>query len=128
MKARLDAIMSALEEKTGATWKCYDCKEDGGCYEITTYSPAGENVCITLRGGNLTALAQDANEAWEAFDWEEHASRILVAKRCGTADEQRYYASAPDSLAELIKDAGLIDDMYKALYYELRDAAQKEEE
>lgn len=128
MKERLDAIMSALEEKTGASWNCYDCEEDGGCYEITTHSPAGENVVIVLRGGNLTALADDANKAWEAFDWEEHASRILVAKRCGNADEQRYYASAPDNLAELIKDAGVIDDFYKALYYELRDAAQKEEE
>lgn len=126
MKAKLDAIMSALEEKTGASWKCYDCEEDGGCYEITTYSPAGENVVIVLRGGNLTALADDASEAWEAFDWEEHASRILVAKRSGDAEEQRFYASAPNTLGELIKDAGVIDDMYKALYYELRDAAQKE--
>lgn len=126
MKARLDAIMDKLSEQTDATWSCYDC--GGDCYEISTYSPAGENIIITICGGNLTALKEDANAAWVNFDKTEHAAAIFLAKRRGTPDEVRYYADAPDDLDALLEDAKEIDILYRALYYALRDAAQKEEE
>lgn len=121
--ARLNAIMDALENETGATWKIYDCHEKGGCYEISTYSPAGENLIITIRGATFDALAADAKEARECFDAEEHASNILCAKRGNNEDARRFYADAPDSLRELLEDAEAIEGMYVKLISALEKAA-----
>ena len=122
-KRKLDAIMDALEDGTGVTWKIYDCHEKGGCYEISTYSPAGENVLITIRGATFDALANDAKEARECFDAEEHAAQILTAKRTGDENARRFYASAPDSLRALLEDAEAIDGMYVKLISALEKAA-----
>lgn len=125
MSRRLDKIMDALADKTDATWSCYDCDEDGGCYEISTYSPEGENVIITIRGDSLAKLAKDAKEAWDNFDADEHAAEIICAKRSGSKHEREYYAAAPDNLRDLMKDAEAIKAMYKALHDALLDAAGK---
>ena len=127
MKAKLESICSALEVSTGASWSVYDC--GGGDYEFNTYSPAGENVIITLYGVTLAGLAENAGEAWEAFDEEEHAAEILLAKRSGNAEKMRYYAAAPDSLRELLEDAEAVKTMsYGALRDALEAAARAESE
>jgi hypothetical protein len=114
MKNTLEKIIDKLENDTGATWSVYDCN-GGGSFEISTYSPAGENVIISLDGSTLAELAADVRNAAEAFDAEEHAAIILVAKRSGTADERRFYADAPDSLRELLEDAEAIKALYESL-------------
>ena len=121
MKNTLEKIIDKLEANTGATWSVYDC--GGGSFEISTYSPAGENVIINLDGSTLAELAKDARSAAEAFDAEEHAAEILVKKRSGTENERRFYAAAPDSLRDLLEDAEAIAELYKALENELKAAA-----
>jgi hypothetical protein len=113
MKNTLEKIIDKLENGTGATWSVYDC--GGGSFEFSTFSPVGENVIISLFGSTLAELAADAKEAAEVFDAEEHAAKILVAKRSGTADERRFYAAAPDSLRELLEDAEAIKALYESL-------------
>lgn len=122
MKTILEKIMSNLEDKTGATWNLYYSFGDGSP-EISTYSPAGENVLICLNGSTLAELANDAREAREAFDPEEHAAQILVAKRSGTKEEKCFYAKAPNGLRDLLEDAEAIAGLYNALENELKAAA-----
>lgn len=105
-------------------FKVHDCDERGGCYEIESWSPEGEDVIITLRGATLAQLAADAREAWECFDAEEHAAEILVAKRTGTAEQQRYYAGAPDGLRDLLADAEEIKSMHGLVFEKLITAAR----
>ena len=81
MKKSLEKIMSVLEIRTGAAWSVNDCGDEN--WEFSTYSPEGENVVITLSGVTLAGLAENAKEAWENFDEEEHAAEIFVAKRNG---------------------------------------------
>ena len=121
MKNTLEKIIDKLESDTGATWSVYDC--GGGSFEISTYSPAGENMIISLDGSTLAELANDIQEARENFDAEEHAAQILVAKRAGTKEAKRFYAAAPDSLRDLLEDAEAIAGLYKALENELKAAA-----
>ena len=123
MKEKLEKIMESLSDATNATWSVYDCHEKGGCYEISTYSPSGENVVITIRGATFDALAADAKEARECFDAEEHAANILCAKRCSNEDARRFYADAPDGLRELLEDAEAIEGMYVKLICALEKAA-----
>ena len=123
MKNTLEKIIDKLENDTGATWNVYDCG-GGGSFEISTYPPAGENVLISLDGSTLAELANDARNAAEAFDAEEHAARILTAKRSGTENERRFYADAPDSLRDLLEDAEEIAKLHKALFQALKTAAE----
>lgn len=125
MKKQLEKITATLEESTGATWSVYDCGD--GNKEFSTYSPAGENVIITIYGETVAALAEYAKESWDLFDAEEHAAEILIAKRSGDENKKRFYASAPDSLCELLEDAEAIDSLYKALYDALTAAATSAE-
>lgn len=124
MKKQLEKITATLEESTGAAWSVYDCGDEDK--EFSTYSPAGENVIISICGETLAELAEDARESWEAFDAEEHAAEILLAKRSGDENQKRFYAAAPDSLRELLEDAEAIDALYKALYDALTAAATAE--
>lgn len=122
MKNTLEKIIDKLENDTGATWSVYDSGD--GLFELSTYSPAGENVIINLFGLTLAELANDARNAAEAFDAEEHAAQILVAKRSGTENERRFYAAAPDSLRDLLEDAEEIAKLHKALFQALKTAAE----
>ena len=122
MKNTLEKIIDKLENDTGATWSVYDSGD--GSFELSTYSPAGENVIINLDGSTLAELANDARNAAEAFDAEEHAARILTAKRSGTENERRFYAAAPDGLRDLLEDAEEIAKLHKALFQALKTAAE----
>lgn len=121
MKKQFEKIVESLEESTGVTWSVSDCR--GGNYEFSTYSPAGENIIITLYGETLAALAENAAEAVEAFDADGHAAEIYYLKHEGRDDQRQYYAAAPDSLRELTEDAEAIEGMYQKLADALKSAA-----
>ena len=115
---QLTARMGALLKD----WRIMPC--GNYCWEVENWSPCDEDIIITLRGKTLGELAHDAEEAWENFDADEHAAEILTAKRGGDEAARRFYAAAPDSLSELLKDAEAIDAMYKAVYVTLDNAAR----
>ena len=109
----LEAIIDALERDTGTTWNLADYGTD---YDFETWSDAGEDVIISLSGQTLAELARDARDAAENFDAEEHAAKILIAKREGNEEAKRYYAAAPNDLYALLADAELIAGYHLALY------------
>lgn len=123
MKNKLEKIVESLMKSTDATWSVSDCGD--GNYEFSTYSPAGENVIITLYGETLAGLAKNAAEAVEAFDADGHAAEIYYLKHEGRDDQRQYYAAAPDSLRELMEDAEAIGGMYQQLADVLELAAMK---
>ena len=127
MKENLEKIAAALEKETGAAWKVYDC--GGGNYELSTYSPKGENIIITLYGETLAGLAENAREAWECFDAGGHAAEIYYLKHEGHDYQRKFYAGAPDNLRELLEDAEAIKTMiFGALRGALEAAAKAENE
>lgn len=91
---------------------------DGG-FELSSYSPAGENILMSLVGDTLDDMARFAESYYNDFDPQDHAAKIYHAKHYGTADEQRFYASAPEDLKDLIEDAEDIDNMYYSVYLAL---------
>lgn len=117
--------MKETLEKILSDWRVYDYEEKGGCYELEAWSPEGEDIIIILRGSTLAELAHDAYEAWADFDADEHAAEIYTAKHSGNEDAQRFYAAAPDSLRDLLKDAEAIRRMYKSVHKKLEKAARK---
>lgn len=126
MKNRLEKLLSNMcLHKGGDTsnWGVYDCKEDGGCYELEQWSDAGEDVIITIRGTTLFELAEDARKAWENFDADEHAAEIYLAKRSASKHEREFYAAAPDTMRELLRDARNIKAMHRWVYRALYKAA-----
>ena len=120
MKKQLEKIVESLEGSTGATWSVCDCGD--GDFEFSTYSPAGENIIITLYGETLAGLAESAAEAVEAFDADGHAAEIYYLKHEGHDYQRKYYASAPDSLRKLLEDAEAIKTLYKSLCDALKAA------
>lgn len=120
MKNQLEKIVSALGKSTGAAWRVCDCGD--GDFEFSTYSPAGENIIITLYGETLAGLAESAAEAVEAFDADGHAAEIYYLKHEGHDYQRKYYAAAPDSLSKLLEDAEAIKTLYKSLCDALKAA------
>lgn len=126
MKELLESVLETeFSAPDDSSWRVYDCEMEGGCYELSGYSPAGENVIFTLWGDGLPTLAADAREAWENFDAEEHAAEILIEKRTGDGDVRRFYAAAPDSLRALLEDAEAIKAMYGRVADALEAAAER---
>lgn len=127
MKTQLEKILTNMQlHKDGdsSDWCVYDCEEDGGCYELEQWSDAGEDVIITLRGATLAELAADAREVWENFDADKHAAEIYLAKKSASKHEREFYASAPDSMRELLADARNIKAMHKWVWRILDKAAR----
>ena len=82
------------------------------CWEIENWSPAGEDVIITLRGTTMAELASDAEDAWENFNADEHAAEWYGANR-----------GEPSSMRDLLDDAEAIEEMYKDVYEAINAAA-----
>lgn len=93
--------------------------------EVEFWSPAGEDMRITLNGNSLDALAEDAGMEWELFDADDHAAQIYHKKYYGTENEQRFYASAPETLEELLEDAKAIEASLRDIVCKLRKLLQK---
>lgn len=127
MKEKLEKTLSGMRLHKGgdaSDWHVYDCEEDGGCYELEQWSDAGEDVIIILRGATLSELVEDAREAWENFDEDEHAAQIYLAKREGDENARRFYAAAPNTMRELLADARNIKAMHKWVWRALDKAAR----
>jgi hypothetical protein len=127
-KSMIDSIESILESVTipgngieSPNWSVSGSPAEGWDFEC--YSPQGEDVIFSVTGRTMREIAEDARQGAEAFDAEEHAAAILIAKRTGEEDMRRYYASAPDSLRALLEDADWIDAAQAALASELEKAA-----
>lgn len=111
------------EERLGEIlpgWKIYVSGDD---VELTRHSPAGDEVCISLKLGTAAAMAKQASVYYDDFDPDDHAAQIYHAKHHGTEEDRRFYAGAPDSLEDLMADAHAIDNLYYKVYEALKNAA-----
>lgn len=99
--------------------------KDGECYEVESFTTAGEDVVITLWGKNLGEMADYARGGYEEFDPEDHAAVIYHAKHYGSDEDKRYYAGAPYSLSDLLEDAKEIKAMHKEIWDKLVEADRK---
>ena len=97
-------------------------------FDITRHSPAGEHVVMPLQGENLGVMATLAEEYYNDFDADDHAAVIYHLKHYGTPDEQKFYASAPGDIDDLLRDARTIDNWYYEVYSKLREAWDKEDD
>lgn len=101
---------------------------DGYSFELETHSPSGEDILLTIQGDTFEEMAKSAEEYYDDFDPEDHAAVIYHAKHYGTPEEQRFYASAPGGLEELLVDARWIDNAYWKVFEALRNEWQMKED
>ena len=80
---------------------------------LTSYSPAGEELNITLLLDGEDSVTLQLYMLYDNFDEEDHAYELLESKK-------NELAGVP-CIRELVDDAVAISDMYKQLY----DAAHK---
>ena len=121
-------MVSELKEKVndvlGDSYKL--SFDDDNSLELEFWSPAGEDMPITLSGDNLRELAKNAEDLYDDFDADDHAAQIYHAKNYGSDDVRSYYADAPDLLEDLISDAEAIKVTYKDIFDKLSKAAKRE--
>ena len=108
-------------EKILPEWSVYAESED--MFELSRHSPIGEEVLLDLQGKTLEELSDSAFQVYDEFDADDHASEIYHAKHHGDENARRFYASAPDDLGMLLKDAKAIDEMYYEVGDKLRQAS-----
>ena len=108
-------------EKILPEWSVYAESED--MFELSRHSPQGEEVLLDLQGKTLDELSDSAFQVYDEFDADDHASEIYHAKHHGDENARRFYASAPDDLGMLLKDAKAIDEMYYEVGDKLRQAS-----
>lgn len=101
---------------------------DGYSFKLEIHSPSGEDVLLTIQGDTFEEMANSVEEYYDDFDPEDHAAVIYHAKHYGTPEEQRFYASAPGGLEELLVDARWIDNAYWQVREKLLEASQKDED
>lgn len=101
--------------------------ETDGMFELSRHSPQGEEVLLDLQGETLDELSDSAFACYDDFDADDHAAEIYHAKHHGDENERRFYASAPDDLEALMKDARAIDEMYYDAGDRLRAASIENE-
>ena len=108
------AVSKEKLEKLLKFWDVHECKfgSDEPGFELSTHSPEGEEVCLSLYGDTIEEMANVALAAATDFDPDGHAAVIYHVKQYGTADEKRFYAGAPDSLKDLLHDAKWIKRAY----------------
>lgn len=115
-------VTKELLEKILPEWDV-DEYEDGG-FDVSSHSPEGEHVIVSLNGDTLSQMACCVDEIYNDFDPQDHAAQIYHEKHYGTPEEREFYASAPDDLEDLLADAKAIDEMY----YSVADALRRADE
>ena len=108
-------------EKVLPEWSV--CVEAEDMFELSRHSPQGEEVLLDIQGKTLDELSDSAFQVYDEFDADDHAAEIYHAKHHGDENARRFYASAPDDLGMLIKDAKAIDEMYYEVGDKLRQAS-----
>ncbi len=86
----------------------YSVNRDGNSVTLTNYSPAGEELIITLYLDSEDEVTLQLYKLYNRFDEEDHAYELLNAKKQGL--------SGVPSMRELIDDAVAISEMYGQLY------------
>ena len=95
-------------------------------FELCSHSPEGEEIDVPLeKGKTLSEMAMVLYERYNNFDPEHHAAMIYHRKHYGSKEQQEFYAGAPGSLEDLIKDARAIDNMYYEAGKALEDAGKE---
>lgn len=84
--------------------------EDLKTIDIESWSPAGENIILTL---NTNDIPGSAMSEYENFDVDEHAAELIA---------NRGENGIPDSVWVIAEDAYKIRDMLKELAYALLSA------
>ena len=82
-------------------WEVSSCGD--GDFELSSYSPAGENIVMSLDGDTFDEMARFAEGYYNDFD----------------------PAGAPDDLEDLLEDAKAIDEMYYSVYQKLCKAYEE---
>lgn len=90
-----------------AGWGWHDC--DDGSVELENWSPAGENIIVTLDGKDIV---RDMGRYSAGFDVDEHVEPLV---------EIRGTRGVPDSITVLVQDALEIEKMLDDLdgYFQL---------
>ena len=112
-------------EKMFPDWKIYQYSDEGS-FELSGYSPEGENILVTISGSTFAELARDAAAEHERFDADDHAAQIYHAKHYGSENDKRFYAGAPERMHDLLEDAKSIKESYKDIWQKLEAAANAE--
>lgn len=86
----------------------YTVVRDGNTVTLTNYSPAGEELNISLVLDGDEEITLQLYRLSNYFDEEDHAYELLNAKKHGL--------SGVPSMRELIDDAVAISEMYEQLY------------
>jgi len=115
-------LIDKVKKVLGDDYKLYF---ESDSVEVEFWSPAGENMIVTVHGGSLREMERSAESQYDDFDADYHAAQIYRAKH-GSEDEQIFFSSAPESLSELLADAKAIKKSYKDIFIKLLKAANKE--
>lgn len=116
--------MEVLKEQVQKILSDYSVTSfNGDGVDVEWWSPAGEDVCLSLPGKTLRELANFAKLEYLSFDPDDHAAQIYHAKHYGSADQQNFYAGALSRLQDLVEDAEAINTFYKDVWEKLEDAA-----
>ena len=123
-------ITKETMEKLFPDWHVSECNYDNyeKGFEFSMHSPAGEEFLIDVCGETFCDMARNVEDYYNGFDADDHAAQIYHAKHYGSEDEQRFYASAPDSLQDLIEDARWIDSRIWDVREVLWNEWQKQED
>lgn len=108
---RLEEIRKFFEEHDFTVHDISETNSDVTpiCWEIETWSDAGENLIETIQcNGSIHELRKEMLQIWQNFDIEEHVMMWLEAKKNGMQ-------GVPD-VATLVEDAQKIEKMYEKLY------------
>ena len=114
-------VSEELLQRVLPEWHVYAEADD--MFELSRHSPLGEEILLDVQGKTLDELADSAFQYYDDFDADDHASEIYHAKHHGDENARRFYASAPDDLGMLLKDARDIDNMYYEVGDKLRQAS-----
>lgn len=93
-------IEKLFEECENLGWSVSE-DQDAGTVELESYSPAGENLVVTVEKENF---AEKVSEYAEDFDIDEHIEMWVEARNNGVA-------GVPKSTRELVEDAEDIKEM-----------------
>ena len=95
-------IWNALDEMG------WSARQDGDTVELENYSPAGEDLIVTLFLDGEETIPKQLYNLYDDFDEEEHVTMWLEAKQSGTR--------GVPCLWTLVKDAEQITKMYQQLF------------
>lgn len=104
----LKEVLEARADWAG--WGWHEC--DDGSIELENWSPAGENIIVTLAGKDIV---EEMTRYSEGFDVDEHVAPLV---------EIRGTRGVPDSILVLVEDAKEIEEMLDDLagYFQLVEA------